>query len=229
MAYKAKNKKPTTPNNDTDPKERDYGAMAKRKKKRDEETLERMDDLGSGEMKDQEAHQETGFSGCTKDSCPTTVGEAPPEGRAFQTGSRDAADVAKENMESAQRILEGEGGGSEGYKTMAMEQVYDRELAKEQIADLREMLRSGEITAEEFKAGREEIIMKTREKKKQSSEDFKEAYAAAREEAMEDDDSSMSMGDSPRRRGFRIRSTRVSPGTVEEQMVVIPRKKVRLT
>ena len=229
MAYKAKNKKPTTPNNDTDPKERDYGAMAKRKKKRDEETLERMDDLGSGEMKDQEAHQETGFSGCTKDSCPTTVGEAPPEGRAFQTGSRDAADVAKENMESAQRILEGEGGGSEGYKTMAMEQVYDRELAKEQIADLREMLRSGEITAEEFKAGKEEIIMKTREKKKQSSEDFKEAYAAAREEAMEDDDSSMSMGDSPRRRGFRIRSTRVSPGTVEEQMVVIPRKKVRLT
>lgn len=229
MAYKAKNKKPTTPKNGTDPKERDYGAMAKRKKKRDEETLERMDDLGSGEMKDQEAHQETGFSGCTKDSCPTTVGEAPPEGRAFQTGSRDAADVAKENMESAQRILEGEGGGSEGYKTMAMEQVYDRELAKEQIADLREMLRSGEITAEEFKAGREEIIMKTREKKKQSSEDFKEAYAAAREEAMEDDDSSMSMGDSPRRRGFRIRSTRVSPGTVEEQMVVIPRKKVRLT
>ena len=229
MAYKAKNKKPTTPNNDTDPKERDYGAMAKRKKKRDEETLERMDDLGSGEMKDQEAHQETGFSGCTKDSCPTTVGEAPPEGRAFQTGSRDAADVAKENMESAQRILEGEGGGSEGYKTMAMEQVYDRELAKEQIADLREMLMSGEITAEEFKAGKEEILMKKREKKKQSSEDFKEAYAAAREEAMEDDDSSMSMGDSPRRRGFRIRSTRVSPGTVEEQMVVIPRKKVRLT
>jgi len=228
VAYKAKNKKPTTPK----PKGnggRDFESMAKRKKKRDEETLERMDDLGSGEMKDQEAHQETGFSGCTNDSCPTTVGQAPPEGRAFQTGSRDAADVAKENMESAQRILEGEGGGSEGYKTMAMEQVYDRELAKEQIADLREMLRSGEITADEFKAGREEIIMKTREKKKQSSEDFKEAYAAAREEAMEDDDSSMSMGDSPRRRGFRIRSTRVSPGTVEEQMVVIPRKKVRLT
>ena len=229
MAYKVKNKKPTTPNNDTDPKKRDFESMAKRKKKRDEETLERMDDLGSGEMKDQEAHQETGFSGCTKDSCPTTVGEAPPEGRAFQTGSRDAADVAKENMESAQRILEGKGGGSEGYKTMAMEQVYDRELAKEQIADLREMRKRGEITADEFEAGKEEIIMKMREKKKQSSEDFKEAYAAAREEAMEDDDSSMSMGDSPRRRGFRIRSTRVSPGTVEEQMVVIPRKKVRLT
>ena len=209
---------------DTDPKERDYEAMADRKKKRDKEYLKRIKKLGSGKMKKKKAHQETGFSGCTKDSCPTTVGEAPPEGRAFQTGSRDLSDVAKENMKKDQKILRGEGGGSEAYKKAARDITYDRVLMRENVAKDRELLNSGQISNEEFKKRKAAHIAKNKESRKKTSEQHKED-AAVQRASRGSDDSSLSTGRSRGRRGYRIRGKR---GTDPEQLVKLKAKKPKL-
>lgn len=220
-----------TPNNDTDPKERDYQAMADRSSKRSKERIKKTEELGSGKFK--KAGKSDGGVGayCAKVGsmrCEKGTLKMKAQGRrsgtSYKSSGKDQSDIMKENAKKNQKILRGEGGGSEAYKKAARDITYDREAMKEAVAKDRELLRSGEISNEEFKKRRAAQVAKNKESRKKTSEQHKED-AAVQKASRGSDDSSLSTSRSRGRRGYSIKGKR---GPAPEQLVKLKPKKPKL-
>ena len=218
-----------TPNNDTDPKERDYEAMADRSKKRDKENIKKTKELGSGKFK--KAGKSDGGVGaycakvgsmrCEKGTLKMKA-QGKRSGTSYRSSGKDMSDISKENAKKKQRILRGEGGGSEAYQKAARDITYDREAMREAVAKDRELLNSGKISNEEFKKRKAAHISKNKESRKKTSEQHKED-AAVQRASRGSDDSSLSTGRSRGRRGYRVKR-----GTDPEQLVKLKAKKPKL-
>ena len=221
-----------TPDKDTDPNKRDYEAMADRSSKRSKERIKKTKELGSGKFK--KAGKSDGGVGayCAKvgggQKCAEGTKKMKAQGKrsgtSYRSSGKDMSDIIKESAKKKERILRGEGGGSEAYKKAARDITYDRVLMRENVAKDRELLNSGDISNEEFKKRKAAHIAKNKESIKKTSEQRKKD-AAAQRASRGSDDSSLSTGRSRGRRGYRIRGKR---GTDPEQLVKLKAKKPKL-
>ena len=94
-----------TPNNDTDPKERDYEAMADRSKKRDKENIKKTKELGSGKFKKSGKSDggvgaycaKVGSMRCEKGTLKMKA-QGKRSGTSYRSSGKDMSDISKESL-----------------------------------------------------------------------------------------------------------------------------------
>lgn len=165
MSYRLKNKRPTIPE---PPKERDYLGQAEKSEERNKRRIKVVKKLGSGEAKTKAENDDSGgsnvwlgmnipsqYSGHMQSSVHDGYIKSSDGGDSdfkpsYKSSGKDLDELMKDSAEYTDKILRGKGGGSKEYAQMARDIVYDREVMRAAIDADRELLRSGEISSEEF-------------------------------------------------------------------------------
>ena len=185
-----------------------YDYMAKRNRERYKKGRKKVKELGSGKLKKNPKTKDggvgaytaqSGGGGCVKGSCKPGETRAQkakrdgsgidmkaqkqPKGRSFQTGSKDLGDVMEEQHKKDQKILKGEGGGSEGYKKMAREKTAQKVELRDEAKSIREEYaeKMKDKPYEErmkLKDERDAKIDAARSKSKESNKKSKEKFRA---------------------------------------------------